>query len=836
MGVWVFGSTCDQASSHTPNLPHTHTQSAAMRNLLKRYAEWLHLKYPGGTVETLPRVDEHFRTNVPGVYVVGDLAGVPLLKFSLDGGTKAVRHIASSGAVKTRLEARNPDPRLRGDRPATRNPQPDDGIVDVAILGAGAAGMAAARECRREGLSCTVLGGSRRFATIKDFQKGKPIYTYPQEMTPAGELTVSAPVKEALVDELEAQTEDLAVRRGEAERIEREKGGLAVVLEDGEHVRARHVVVAIGRSGNYRRLDVPGEDLDKVHHRLHDPTAHAGKEVLVVGGGDAAAEAAVALAEAGARVTLSYRRAEFFRPKPDNVEHVRRLADSAGNGAGHVRFVMESEVEAIRPDHVRLATEEGTEEIENDVVFALIGREAPLEFFRRSGIRLRNEWGDLPDSWREAFSTPAWLQDVNWRRVGAMLAFVLFMAAVYSLTSGGAVQRWAQGAGVFPYTLQDDVGLLAPDSVLQVTLVSATSPSFYYTLAYSALIVIFGWRRIRRRKTPYIRWQTLTLMAIQVVPLFLLPEILLPYLGANGLLPEGFLNALFPASEYATHGREYWRAYGFILAWPLLVYNVFTAEPLVWWLAICFVQTFVLIPGMIYFWGKGAYCGWICSCGALAETLGDEQRDKMPHGEGWNKFNLAGQVILALAFLLLFLRIIGWIWPGGWAAWGFSALMYGEVFGLAFNYSWVVDVVLAGMIGYGVYFWLSGRFWCRFLCPLAALMHVYTKFSRFRILAEKEKCISCNVCTSVCHQGIDVMHYAQQGLPMDDPQCVRCSACVQSCPTGVLSFGQVDRQTGQVISRDALEASLTRLVEEDRAEDERAEWTGRQRTAGSSAV
>jgi len=262
------------------------------------------------------------------------------------------------------------------------------------------------------------------------------------------------------------------------------------------------------------------------------------------------------------------------------------------------------------------------------------------------------------------------------------------------------------------------------------------------------------------------------------------------------------------------HGREYWRAYGFILAWPLLVYNVFTTDPLWWWLGICFVQTFVLIPGMIYFWGKGAYCGWICSCGALAETLGDTHRDKMPHGEGWNKLNLAGQVIMVLAFLLLFWRVAGWIWPGSWAEGAFNALMYGQLFGFKLNYAWTVDVVLAGMVGYGVYFWLSGRFWCRFFCPLAALMHIYHRFSRFRILADKEKCISCNVCTTQCHQGIDVMHYAQQGKPMDDPQCVRCSACVQSCPTGVLSFGQVEPSTGQVITEDELEASLTRIREE----------------------
>ena len=82
-------------------------------------------------------------------------------------------------------------------------------------------------------------------------------------------------------------------------------------------------------------------------------------------------------------------------------------------------------------------------------------------------------------------------------------------------------------------------------------------------------------------------------------------------------------------------------------------------------------------------------------------------------------------------------------------------------------------------------------------------MHIYARFSRFRILADKKKCISCNVCTSVCHQGIDIMNFANKGLPMEDPQCVRCSACVQMCPTGVLSFGQIDRRSGTVIRKDA---------------------------------
>ena len=118
----------------------------------------------------------------------------------------------------------------------------------------------------------------------------------------------------------------------------------------------------------------------------------------------------------------------------------------------------------------------------------------------------------------------------------------------------------------------------------------------------------------------------------------------------------------------------------------------------------------------------------------------------------------------------------------------------------------------AGIVGVGMYFWFSGRVWCRFACPLAALMHIYARFSRYRIFADKKKCISCNVCTSVCHQGIDVMNFANKGMPMEDPECVRCSACVQQCPTGVLSFGRFDSE-GK-IALDSLPASPVRMREQ----------------------
>ena len=116
-----------------------------------------------------------------------------------------------------------------------------------------------------------------------------------------------------------------------------------------------------------------------------------------------------------------------------------------------------------------------------------------------------------------------------------------------------------------------------------------------------------------------------------------------------------------------------------------------------------------------------------------------------------------------------------------------------------------VDWLLAGALGTGLYFWLSGRVWCRFACPLAAWMHIVARFSRFRILVEAKQCISCNACTTVCHQGIDIMNFANKGVAMADPECVRCSACVQACPTNVLQFGRVDG-AGVVVARDTLSA------------------------------
>ncbi|QQE10879.1 NAD(P)-binding domain-containing protein [Planctomycetota bacterium] len=856
-----------------------------------RYVNWLHTRWPAGTVEKLPEVAPDGTTNVNGLYVVGDLTGVPLLKFSADTGAKAVKQILAD--------------------PSFQNRKQNESIYDIIIVGGGVSGFAAAIEAKKAGLTYKLFEASEAFSTIVNFPKGKPIFTYPTDMTPEGDLQFheKSAIKEGLVEDLQEQIANHGIEPTYArvEYIKRGKGKLfeakiaqANVKADGKDIpdtiRAHRVIVGIGRSGNFRKLGAPGEDLDKVSNRLFDPKDYMGKDVAVVGGGDSALEAAIALASNGANVTVSYRKPEFSRPKPENIDKLKMLAANPGlevdiehptservttasgrfmredqvaeqckhcggslvgeppegncPNCGHhyrkfegaLRLMMASKVKEITDDTITITDADGNDEqLHNDSVFSMIGREAPLDFFRRSGVHIRGEWtGKFVTIMILFIIFCFWLY--HWKGekaipVAGMLGSVAqqvenvtgltFFDELINPEPGSILDRWFGDETMMGSMME---GIKDQRGTFGVVLTSASAPAFYYTLAYSIIVVTFGIRRIRRRRTPYIKVQTLSLMLIQTIPLFILPEIALPILGYYGVFDSGawawFADQLFPVVDYG-HGREYWRAYGLILAWPLFVYNWFTDAPLWGWLIIGFLQTFVLIPLLIRRFGKGAYCGWICSCGALAETLGDMHRHKMPHGPKWNRLNMVGQFILWIGLFMFLLRIIGWIFPnspiGGifyvmftgkihYETWPIYLQWIGWLFQI-FNYQWFVDLLLAGVVGYGLYFMYSGRMWCRFACPLAALMHIYARFSKFRILSEKKKCISCNVCTSVCHQGIDIMNFANKGLPMEDPECVRCSACVQSCPTGVLTFGRIDRRTGVVIGKDKLAASPVQIVE-----------------------
>ena len=732
-------------------------------------------------MEKLPVVNPDGSTAVPGLYMVGDITGIPLLKFSSDTGARAVQTILADTAFQKRNAKQN-----------------GTNVLDLVIIGAGVSGVAAAIEARKNNLSFELLEASEAFSTIVNFPKRKPIYTYPTDMTPAGELQFGekSAVKEGLVEELHGYLDQYNIqpRHMRVERIARKSGLLEVINPNGENLLTHRVIVAIGRSGNFRKLNVPGEEKDKVYNRLHDPKDYCGQNVLVVGGGDSALETAIALGACGCNVTLSYRKPQFSRPKTENIEQISEQS---------VNLMMASRVKEIRDNEVTITDSDGNNQtIPNDSVFTMIGREAPLDFFRRSGVPIHGErnakwWISL------TFVLALFTFIYHWKKPGAGIPLGDFFA----------------NNQLFPYKVPDwlnnfSAAFANPANILGTLNNSLGSPGFYYSLAYCIIMLIFGIRRIKRRKTPYVTAQTWTLLAVQWLPLFILPYILLPWLGNNGWFDSGALgwlaDQLFPRVDWDPNGRAYYHAFGFILAWPLFVWNVFTEQPMWLWLAISFLQTFVIIPLMVYRWGKGAYCGWICSCGGMAETLGDTHRQKMPHGPVWNRLNMIGQVFLAVCLLLLLLRIGAWLLPGSFI----SDAYYGILKSIpVLNYTWFIDLLFAGIIGFGLYFHFSGRVWCRFACPLAALMHIYARFSQFRIVADKKKCISCNVCTSVCHQGIDVMNFANKGNHMEDPECVRCSACVQSCPTGVLSFGRINRKTGSIIALDKLQASPVRMAE-----------------------
>lgn len=723
---------------------------------IRGYYNWLHGQWPAGKVEKLPVVGEDGATNRDGIRIVGDLSGVPLLKFSSETGVKSIQAFMAEPSF----------PKERGEK--------KEGVVDVAIVGAGVSGISAAMEAEKAGLSYVLIETSEAFSTVKNFPKGKHIFTYPTEMTPSGGIQYGdrSDVKETLLDEMREQVAESGVRttNGRVEKIEKE-GGVFLLKnansKEGESWKALRVVVAIGRSGNYRKLGVPGEGMDKVMNRLHDPKDFCSKDVLIVGGGDSAVEAAMAISECGGEVTLSYRGAELNRPKPENVQRATQAA-----AEGKLNLALGTTVKEVTENEVTLVEgKDGPEKtLKNDAVFALIGREAPLGFFRKSGLTVS---GDRGTKW--------------WATIIFALLFAVW------------IYHWKKG-GVFtgPILGFDPkiwwAGVTAdPKSFLAAFKGATSDRSFYYSLTYCLCVLFFGIRRIQRRKTPYVTRQTITLNLFQWIPLFILPYFIFPWMGANGVFSGGGFGQWFGDQFFP--GGSYWRAFGFVLAWPLFVFNWFTDEPLWGWLILGFIQTFVIIPWIVRRWGKGAYCGWICSCGALAETMGDSQRHKMPHGPKVNKLNMIGQVFLWFAAILMLFRILGWMLPeGNLFEVAFQYLLYGAPTkdkGLPLlNYAYLVDLLFAGVLGVAFYFHFSGRVWCRFACPLAALMHIYSRFGQFRIFADKKKCISCNVCTSVCHQGIDVMNFANKGKPMEDPQCVRCSACVQGCPTGVLSFGR----------------------------------------------
>src|SRR5690349_19535659 len=243
-----------------------------MLNPLKSYMHWLHTRWPAGVVEKLPESGELGVTNLPGVRIVGDLTGIPLLKFSSKTGAEAVRAILAEPEFKKDVVAGIGDPGLAESTsglPGSPIPATTE-VLDLAIVGGGVSGVSAAIEAKKAALNFKIFEATQPFSTVANFPKAKPIYTYPTDLKLEGGLQFTKDIKEALLEEMEAQRKAAGIEFTEA-RIERlEARGNEILLHGGDKektiTRARRVIIAIGRSGNHRKLGCAGEDLEKVYN------------------------------------------------------------------------------------------------------------------------------------------------------------------------------------------------------------------------------------------------------------------------------------------------------------------------------------------------------------------------------------------------------------------------------------------------------------------------------------------------------------------------------------------------------------------------------------------
>ena len=318
----------------------------------------------------IPVLTPNFETTVPGIFVAGELGGMGLIRNALEQGRQAMEAIRSSRGKASSAS---------GD------------MLDVLIVGAGPAGFAASLTAMAHGLRFATIEQESLGGCVFQYPRGKLVMTAPATVPLVGKINFRQTSKEALLEfwkEAERKTGVKINYRERVEDITRESGGFVVKTSRAQY-RTRTVLLAIGRRGTPRKLNVPGEELPKVVYLLIDPEQYAGQRVLVVGGGDSALEAAASVAESGSGgVVLSYRGEAFDRAKARNRDRVQAAARS-----GSLQVMLQSNVKKI--DREQVAIERGGEmlHMENDAVIVSAGGVLPSDFLRRVGISVETKYG-----------------------------------------------------------------------------------------------------------------------------------------------------------------------------------------------------------------------------------------------------------------------------------------------------------------------------------------------------------------------------------------------------------------------------------------------------------
>lgn len=319
----------------------------------------------------LPVVDETFQTSLSGVYVVGELGGMGLIRNAIRQGQEVGEYIHKS--------------KRRGSGDA----------YDTIVVGAGPAGISATLQLIKDGQRVLLLEREAFGGTITHYPRAKVVMTGHLDLPGYGRVKRRTMSKEQLIElwnDIRAKI-DVPLREGElVSELAQGSDGMWEVSSTSGLYRAANVVLALGRRGSPRKLGVPGEDAQKVSYRVLEPEAFAGKNVLVVGGGNAAAECALALAEQGgcASVTISYRRPEFARLRGQVRDRLQSLIAD-----GRVTAAMDSNVVRVDDGSIGLRFGDGRETaVANDEVVVQIGGTPPSSLLEKFGIDLVTKHGE----------------------------------------------------------------------------------------------------------------------------------------------------------------------------------------------------------------------------------------------------------------------------------------------------------------------------------------------------------------------------------------------------------------------------------------------------------
>lgn len=313
----------------------------------------------------IPFVRPTFETNVPGIFIAGELGGMGLIRNAVEQGRQAIE--------------------------AIRKLKPNGTPLDVVIVGAGPAGFSASLASLQHKLRYVTIEQETLGGRVAHFPRGKIVMTQPAKLPLVGQMKFREIGKDSLLEFMRDVEKKTGVRIRYNERMEdiqRTNGGFVVKSSRGTY-ETRTVLLAVGRGGTPRKLEVAGEDLPKVVYRLIDPEQYRRQRVLVVGGGDAAMEAACSIAaEPGTTVALSYRGEAFSRAKEKNRQKVKEAEAKGG-----LRVLLNSSVKEIKPGGVILERQGERIELPNDAVIVCAGGVLPTEFLKKIGVQVETKYG-----------------------------------------------------------------------------------------------------------------------------------------------------------------------------------------------------------------------------------------------------------------------------------------------------------------------------------------------------------------------------------------------------------------------------------------------------------